>query len=72
MFIGYKVKYCGKVLKKTCDTQTKWYFIFSDHGCSCFLIKQISDLYNCMVFMMLSGLLMCFLHIGSCFFVTIH
>ena len=22
-----------KSLKKACDTQTKWYFIFSDHGC---------------------------------------
>ena len=42
----YKVKFCGKVLKKPCDTQIKWYFIFSDHGCSCFLIKYISDLYN--------------------------
>ena len=37
--LNHKVKYCGKVLKITCDTQTKWYFIFSDHGCSCFLIK---------------------------------
>ena len=58
----YKVKYCGKVLKKPCDTQIKWYFIFSDHGCSCFLIKYISDLYNSqyLVFMMLSGLLIWF------------
>ena len=28
-----------KKKKKTCETQTKWYFIFSDHGCLCFLIK---------------------------------
>ena len=31
--------FCGKVLKKKRDTQIKWYFIFSDHGCWCFLIK---------------------------------
>ena len=29
----------SKKKKKTCDTQTKWYFIFFDHGCSCFPIK---------------------------------
>ena len=28
-----------KSLKKICDTQTKWYFIFSEHGYSYFLIK---------------------------------
>ena len=56
----YDIKYCGKVLNKSCDTQTKWYFMFSIHGCPCFLRKYISDLYSVLVRMLLSDILIWF------------
>ena len=30
---------------KSSDTQSKWYFLFSKHGCLSFLIKYLSDQY---------------------------
>ena len=50
-----------KSLKKSSDTQSKWYFLFSKHGFVSFLIKYISKQYIILVFMILSALLIWFL-----------